>query len=176
MLKILIFEGFDGVGKTTLAKKLSEKWGFNYIHFPLKGDPSFYPKETFLQEMYNEMMEKYLHWRMLTPLYIDQVKYVVVDRWALSTLLYNNPKGQMRSMLLDLLRPIPGTYFYYFLMSDDREETKIYIKNCHELLYEMLEKNKDLDWVYHRTIIHHLKKENPGNLLEVEKTVGLIWR
>ncbi|MCY0851082.1 hypothetical protein [Sulfuracidifex metallicus] len=173
MMKVLIFEGLDGVGKTTLSKKLSEKWGIRYVHFPLKGDPNNYDKCTFLSDMYMEMIGEQLLWRSYTPNYFNKLRYFIVDRWALSTIIYNKPVPRWKRQFVYLLKPIPDVDFHYFLMTDERVEAVEYVAKSVQLIYQMVRKYKDLKWVTERTKIHLLRKGEPYNLEMVEKLVGL---
>jgi len=78
-MKQIILEGFDKVGKSTLANELSKLLNFKVIHFPLKGDPKNYKassRDEFILTMINEMKEYYNH------------NNVIFDRWCISTIIY----------------------------------------------------------------------------------------
>ncbi len=95
----IVIEGLDGVGKTTLAKKLSNEIGATYLSTPSK---------TF-SEIRQKIDDAYAHNQLARQLFYastvvdiaDRVRQllvegrpVVVDRYWLSTMVYHNWKTE----------------------------------------------------------------------------------
>lgn len=99
---IITIDGLDGAGKSTLAKKLSEKLGYEYIDKPIyelfnvKGDDNYLYKEIYhIQDLiYNKTDSNTLksYFTGLSLLYIKECmsdKNLIIDRGLLSAYAFN---------------------------------------------------------------------------------------
>jgi len=100
--QFIIIDGFDGEGKTTFAKQLSDRLSMKYIHYPLF-NKSYDTTWGYLEEMLST---------------VDILNNSVVDRHVFSTIGYNNIKGHEWAIesLLDFIKNnglvIMGKTFY----------------------------------------------------------------
>lgn len=105
---IVTIDGLDGAGKSTLAKKLSEKLGYEYIDKPIyqlfnvKGDDNYLYDEIYhIQDLiYNKTDSNTLksYFTGLSLLYIKECmsnKNLIIDRGLLSAFAFN---GDINSM------------------------------------------------------------------------------
>ncbi len=99
---IITVDGLDGAGKSTLAKKLSEKLGYEYIDKPIyelfnvKGDDNYLYDEIYhIQDLiYNKTDSNTLksYFTGLSLLYIKECmsdKNLIIDRGLLSAFAFN---------------------------------------------------------------------------------------
>ena len=99
---IVTIDGLDGAGKSTLAKKLSEKLGYEYIDKPIyqlfnvKGDDNYLYDEIYhIQDLiYNKTDSNTLksYFTGLSLLYIKECmsnKNLIIDRGLLSAFAFN---------------------------------------------------------------------------------------
>lgn len=104
---IITIDGLDGAGKSTLAKSLSEKLGYEYIDKPIyelfnvKGDDNYLYNEIYhIQDLiYNKTDSNTLksYFTGLSLLYIKECmsdKNLIIDRGLLSAFAFN---GDMNS-------------------------------------------------------------------------------
>ncbi|CCZ58500.1 deoxynucleoside kinase [Clostridium sp. CAG:710] len=104
---IITIDGLDGAGKSTLAKSLSEKLGYEYIDKPIyelfnvKGDDNYLYSEIYhIQDLiYNKTDSNTLksYFTGLSLLYIKECmsdKNLIIDRGLLSAFAFN---GDMNS-------------------------------------------------------------------------------
>lgn len=89
---IVVLEGIDGSGKTTLAKRLSRDIGFNYIHFPVDVDLTL-PHDELQQAMADDLLKN-------AP--VMQSGDWVVDRFWQSSYAYGMPTSMLLGVLSDL--------------------------------------------------------------------------
>ncbi len=82
---MIVFEGIDGVGKTTYAKKLSELLGLEYYKIPP-------PKYSRVRRIFNELSvdARYTFYLMLNTLTPSEG---VIDRYVLTTVSYHEAMG-----------------------------------------------------------------------------------
>ena len=77
---LIVIEGIDGSGKTTLAQRLSNAWGFEYRHYPFSLDPATASKNL-QQAMFDDLVKHKpsaeFDW--------------VVDRYTQSSYVYGMP-------------------------------------------------------------------------------------
>lgn len=73
--QIVILEGADGTGKTTLAKALEEKHGYAYIHC------------TYSSQLVGHMTGYFIG-VLSAAIHISKTRPVVIDRWRMSELVY----------------------------------------------------------------------------------------
>ena len=99
-MAIIVLEGLDGAGKTTLGKQLAEKLGYTYRHYPvnLKKVRALYPDEC----------TEFLMAMDLTMHPPDPSKNWVLDRYIASNMAYG--KGVHYKKLLEVL-PAPDISF-----------------------------------------------------------------
>lgn len=99
---IITIDGLDGAGKSTLAKSLSEKLGYEYIDKPIyelfnvKGDDNYLYDEIYhIQDLiYNKTDSNTLksYFTGLSLLYIKECmsdKNLIIDRGLLSAFAFN---------------------------------------------------------------------------------------
>lgn len=99
---IITIDGLDGAGKSTLAKSLSEKLGYEYIDKPIyelfnvKGDDNYLYNEIYhIQDLiYNKTDSNTLksYFTGLSLLYIKECMYdrnLIIDRGLLSAFAFN---------------------------------------------------------------------------------------
>lgn len=99
---IITIDGLDGAGKSTLAKSLSEKLGYEYIDKPIyelfnvKGDDNYLYNEIYhIQDLiYNKTDSNTLksYFTGLSLLYIRECMYdrnLIIDRGLLSAFAFN---------------------------------------------------------------------------------------
>lgn len=79
-MTIIVIEGIDGSGKTTLAKALAKELGYNYRHYPYDLDKSLAQKNLQLAMAYDLVENK--------P---DPKQDWVLDRYTQSSRVYGMP-------------------------------------------------------------------------------------
>ena len=123
---LIIIDGPDGCGKTTISKKLAEDLDFAYIHYP------FYENETG-QKILNMLNHK-LPWDPLTfqclqicnkiqtipTLKILEKQYggVILDRYNPSTWVYGQLDGLSKDILNQLISVFPKINMEIIIVSD----------------------------------------------------------
>jgi len=128
-MKQIILEGYDGVGKSTLALELIKILNFKIVHFPLKGDPKKYnviSRDEFILTMINEMKDYY------------NLDRIIFDRWSISTIIYQKVTRDepFYYKLLSLLR----NDVLYVCVEDLRIESFNYCTK-----FEMIMKDKGIN-------------------------------
>lgn len=115
---IYILEGADGTGKTTLARKILDKTNGHYLH-------STYDRYWDIQDYHQQIAE--------SAISLDIYQDVVIDRWALSELIYGN-----------VFREGPSYNVETTLKNLDNEEwvTWIYCKNDNAIINHLRNKRK----------------------------------
>lgn len=92
MVKMHIaIEGFDGTGKTTLAKNLAKKLEFEYIQKPMSyilGDESYLKAAKYINATQNELMRA-LFYSCGNVYALNNFEKIVTDRHLLSSFFYN---------------------------------------------------------------------------------------
>lgn len=91
MIKHIAIEGFDGAGKTTLAKKLAEILNFKYIEKPLSyilGDDNYLKAAKYINATQNELIRA-LFYSLGNAYTVNNFDKVVTDRHILSSFSYN---------------------------------------------------------------------------------------
>jgi len=90
--KVIVFEGLDGVGKTTLAKAIGSRKGWIYYRTP---PPAFFKEcvgldiRTQTEKRFYKFIECLLHSSREIKKIISQGINVAVDRWIWTTLSYH---------------------------------------------------------------------------------------
>lgn len=118
---IITIDGLDGSGKSTIAKKLAEKLGYEYIDKPLyklfdvKGDDNYLYNEIYhIQDLiYNKTNSNILksYFTGLSLLYIKECmsdKNLIIDRGLLSAYAFNGDSNS--NSLFELLINL-GVFF-----------------------------------------------------------------
>lgn len=88
-IKVTIFEGIDGSGKTTLAKAFAKENNAVYISFPTQRPPEFDNASKAAQWFIDDMsveLGKYAQKEWRNDL--DHVEHIVLDRSFISTAVY----------------------------------------------------------------------------------------
>lgn len=96
-MTLIILEGIDGSGKTTLAKRLAAQLHYNYKHFPHDVDTS-YKGNVFYNAVYEDIVKH-------KP--VDG-ENAVIDRYWGSSWAYNNPMRIFSKILQNI--PTQGIY------------------------------------------------------------------
>lgn len=183
---LIAIEGVDGVGKTTLAKKLAETCNAKYIKTPLKVTLWF----VRLAEKSPPTVEILAYWfaTIITSLYITHLlkKYpVICDKYILNTIVSQTVLTKKRK-LLKVLTALRYTFikrpdYTICLIVDTKEELKKRFSERHgmdqndkalfpywakiQLLYKAFPEvqtvnttQKDAEWVFQhaRKIFSHL--------------------
>lgn len=124
MVQLIVFEGIDGVGKTTLAIELTKRMSENtakYYSFPGKEKAGslgqfvydlHHGKKTIVSEMIPPLSLQMLHVashitnlkNSIFPLILDG-GIVVLDRWWWSTMAYGIASGIQKSDLQAIVQP-----------------------------------------------------------------------
>lgn len=103
----LVIEGMDGVGKTTVAKKIAEKYNIKYVDGLMN---TFFRDEGFSEEeikVLNKAIEKFYNynnsiirtWIMGFANLFNLMNYkddVIIDRHCITTFFYNGDKKSCR--------------------------------------------------------------------------------
>lgn len=115
---IYILEGADGTGKTTLARKILDKTNGHYLH-------STYDRYWNIQDYHQQIAE--------SAISLNIYQDVVIDRWALSELIYGN-----------VFREGPSYNVETTLKNLDNEQwvTWIYCKNDNAIINHLRNKRK----------------------------------
>lgn len=115
---IYILEGADGTGKTTLARKILDKTNGHYLH-------STYDRYWDIQDYHQQIAE--------SAISLNIYQDVVIDRWALSELIYGN-----------VFREGPSYNVETTLKNLDNEQwvTWIYCKNDNAIINHLRNKRK----------------------------------
>lgn len=116
---IIILEGPDGVGKTTLAEALQEYLGARYIHLTYR---------------WKDKMDLYHRSAIMNCAHLAQHHPVILDRWWISEILYaeayrGGSKFMKSFFLLDYVATKIGAV-YVACLPEDRER---YIQHYHVL-------------------------------------------
>lgn len=115
---IYVLEGADGTGKTTLARKILDKTNGHYLH-------STYDRYWNIQDYHQQIAE--------SAISLNIYQDVVIDRWALSELIYGN-----------VFREGPSYNVETTLKNLDNEEwvTWVYCKNDNAIINHLRNKRK----------------------------------
>ena len=133
---IITIDGLDGAGKSTLAKSLSEKLGYEYIDKPIyelfnvKGDDNYLYSEIYhIQDLiYNKTDSNTLksYFTGLSLLYIKECmsdKNLIIDRGLLSAFAFN---GDMNSKPVFETLINLGVFFVAAIILTVSNEARIY--------------------------------------------------
>ncbi len=133
---IITIDGGDGVGKTTLAKRLAQKYNFKYIDKPIHFFLGVTNKENGMHEIANNIQERayaeqntndFKAWfTMMSLIYLrDNVNKndnIIIDRGMLSSYIFN---GDNKSMCIYELLCERGLGFDLCILLDATAETRI---------------------------------------------------
>ncbi len=123
MNKLIVVDGIDGVGKTTVAKLLAEKMGGEYYKTP----PEEYSQ---IREIFDsgEATAKYLFY-LATLIHSSSLiweklekKSVIIDRFIPSTICYHEVQGVNTDIVEWRNLPVLKPDFYFCLEVTKREE------------------------------------------------------
>ena len=122
----ITIDGPDGLGKTTISKKLAEELGFAYIHFP------YYENET--GQKIIDMLNHKIPWDALTfqclqtcnriqtiKLLEDLEKEhggIIIDRNNPSTIVYGKLDGLSEELLETLISVLPKSNMEIIILAD----------------------------------------------------------
>ncbi|MCB1190093.1 MAG: dTMP kinase [Leptospiraceae bacterium] len=109
--KFIVVEGFDGSGKSSIAKWLSEEWGYEFHKTPMG---LFSSVRSHFDSEKIDLVERYCFYAadcMRASIYIkkqiESGKSIVLDRYHYSTIAYHESKMPGISNLLpDLFKPL----------------------------------------------------------------------
>lgn len=90
--KIVLLEGGEGVGKTTLGKALERDFGFTYLKFPTPNSPFegvIFSKEAAVPE---KAAAASLDFAEVLRKHLDKDTNIVMDRGPVSTIAYQSPQ------------------------------------------------------------------------------------
>ena len=114
-MKLVIVEGTNGVGKTTLLKKIREKYDVFYVHFPL----IYYrkmPPVAYLGEMLSFL-------RGQLGVFVDlNARPILVDRFFLSTMVY---QGKDVNFVMPVLEELSKHEYYLFVLKPDEKYKRV---------------------------------------------------
>jgi len=123
---LIVVEGLDGVGKTTLAKMLAENNSLYYIKIP----PEEYIAERILVENAGSSKEKYKFYLDVTGEALKKApkdKTIVIDRYVYSSIIGYawNEKITLQDVVEEYknivnLYPVPSLIFYIICDNDIR--------------------------------------------------------
>lgn len=127
---IIVVDGPDGTGKTTLCNQIVDKWGAQYLHltYRFKDKMSFYHMAA---------LRLALRW--------SQYKPVIIDRWWMSELVYaqafrGGTKWPWLGTALDSLAKLHDIH-YVITLPEDRDEYLSHfdnLKNEREEMYDSM--------------------------------------
>jgi thymidylate kinase len=88
---VIVIEGANGTGKTTLAMNLAKVMSYEYVHFPTKNGDKFPGLITWFGDLFRATgNQKYARWDMdVNEKIIAKHAKVVVDRMRLSNYVYS---------------------------------------------------------------------------------------
>ena len=127
----IVFEGIDGMGKTTRARKLADFLNVPYLYFPR-------PKG---REQHTDEWIRYAF--KLMRKYSTQIKDFVLDRSVISAVVYNldyyNQYKEALKTVLDM-----GYHVIFLMPESDRYADHLYINRYWEVIQILKDYNKDL--------------------------------
>ncbi|MDP3244450.1 MAG: dTMP kinase [bacterium] len=132
--KLIVLEGIDGVGKTTIAKMIKRELGRHHIKSVIyesteKKNSGFNILKPFIKKYaaklsINSSLFFYLSSTLLKSEIIKKMlknKWVICDRYIYSTLAYHKIKGATKSLLPNLNKfPIIKPDFSFLITVDDK--------------------------------------------------------
>jgi len=126
--KHIIFEGPDGVGKSTLSKKIARELVIKEIpliwtYEPTKNEIGSYVRQLLANGVAPDMdlftLDREIHYSQLSPL-LEAGVWVIQDRYFYSTAAYQSQKLEDIPIILNKNRQIvPEPDLCFLLMSDD---------------------------------------------------------
>lgn len=176
---IIILEGIDKSGKTTLSKEISKKTKYTYIKFPSEEIRYLILnkkiKTTEKIEILIKEMESFLK-------NIDIKKHYIIDRWWISTLVYQGYNEYYKDLIMEKL----GKYLlnkklnYLFYIKSNLEINKdnedIYEEQRENYLnkYEDLFCKKSISFFYNYFDEVHIIYNEKGKFNETLNKIFLI--
>jgi len=187
--KLIVIEGIDGAGKTTLAKALYEtlkKRGINCIfsYEPTSGPFGEKIKEALIKKESNPqdlrllfLKDRKWHVEKIIIPALEAQKWIILDRYYPSTLAYQSSQGlSLRELLIEneTIAPIPDLVIYLDLPLEvafkriGNREKKLTIFEKSEFLERVIETYKRCLKLFNYLIIDATKsvEENLKYLLE----------
>lgn len=190
MDNVIILEGIDAVGKTTLAKLAAETLGGIYYHTPPncfkeKCRAMDYRGIIYDEKRFSLYLESVTFASGEIEKLIEKGQLVIVDRWIWTTLayhfafnakLYEKWKNDWPSLILNLLEP---KLHILLLISDDKiwlkRISKRGIDKCDRLLVENPELRENIVQLYQKLNPKFQLIENSGNIEDSLQNILNLW-
>ncbi|MEM0257201.1 MAG: hypothetical protein QXV58_14850 [Saccharolobus sp.] len=114
-MRLIIVEGSNGVGKTTLLKKIRDRYDVFYVHFPLVYYRKM-PAVAYLGEMLSFL-------RGQLGVFVDlNARPILVDRFFLSTMVY---QGKDVNFVMPVLEELSKHEYYLFVLKPDEKYKRV---------------------------------------------------
>jgi len=121
--RFIVFEGIDGCGKTTHAKRLAEQLRAEFTSEPfyeeeirriLREEQDAYSHAEELAELFIEDRKEHLI-RFIYPIVLLKERDVVCDRYDLSTIAYQSAQGLDMEELIDMHRGMLSPHITFYI-------------------------------------------------------------